>query len=72
MSYLLIITFCTLFDNVCLPPLESKKIYQDYYSCMQGGYLDSLAIYSNLGRDDVNKDLVTIGFECIGTRDKAV
>ena len=39
---------------------------------MQGGYLDSLAIYSNLGRDDVNKDLVTIGFECIGTRDKAV
>jgi len=72
MSYILIITFCTLIDDVCLPSLESKNIYQDYYSCMQNGYLDSLDLYSNLGRENVNKDLVTIGFECRVTKDKAI
>jgi hypothetical protein len=63
MKYILTMIVCSNLTGQCLPPY-TQGIFEDPYSCMLGGHLQSIKISQKLGAEHVNKYYTSIRFSC--------
>jgi enhancing lycopene biosynthesis protein 2 len=63
MKYILTMIICSNLTGQCIPPY-TQGIFEDPYSCMLGGHLQSIKISQNLGAEHVNKYYTSIRFSC--------
>ena len=63
MKFALTMIICSNLTGQCIPPY-TQGIYEDPYSCMLGGHLQSIKISQKLGAEHVNKYYTSIRFSC--------
>jgi enhancing lycopene biosynthesis protein 2 len=63
MKYILTMIVCSNLTGQCIPPY-TQGIFEDPYSCMLGGHLQSIKISQKLGAEHVNKYYTSIRFSC--------
>ena len=63
MKYILTMIVCSNLTGQCIPPY-TQGIFEDPYSCMLGGHLQSIKISQKLGAEHVNKYYTAIRFSC--------
>lgn len=63
MEYILTMIVCSNLTGQCIPPY-TQGIFEDPYSCMLGGHLQSIKISQKLGAEHVNKYYTSIRFSC--------
>ena len=63
MKFALTMIICSNLTGQCIPPY-TQGIFEDPYSCMLGGHLQSIKISQKLGAEHVNKYYTSIRFSC--------
>ena len=63
MKFILTMIICSNLTGQCIPPY-TQGIFEDPYSCMLGGHLQSIKILQKLGAEHVNKYYTSIRFSC--------
>ena len=61
---MLVMIFCTATHQICQDPYPMLKSYDNFYNCMIAGYEEAKNKTLNVGREQVNKDLIYIKFYC--------
>jgi len=65
MKFILVIWVCSFVgNNGCLPPFESKKLYNSWYECSVGAHKESVAILQKMGYAAVNNYQVGVKYTC--------
>ena len=65
MKYILIVWVCSFINNNgCLPPVESKIMYDSWYECSVAAHKDSVSILQRMGYADVNRYQVGTKYSC--------
>ena len=64
MKFLLVLSVCSGVYKACLPNSEMWPLYDNYYDCATAGYLNSMGLLQEFGKEKVNEDEVMISFEC--------
>ena len=64
MKIALAIIMCSYVHGECLPPYVFPEKYASHYECMIAGYEKSLSKMQEIGKKDINKDLVFFKFAC--------
>lgn len=64
-KFILIMFFCSLTDDNCMPGQEHAIKFADYYSCMVTGYSKSIHTLENIESEAVNEYKITIRHDCI-------
>ena len=65
MKYILIIWVGSFIEgNGCLPPMESKIIYDSWYECSVAAHKQSVTILQQMGYANVNKYQVGTKYTC--------
>ena len=65
MKFILIIWVCSFVgNNGCLPPVESKKLYNSWYECSMAAHKESATLMQRMGYADVNKFQVGTKYSC--------
>lgn len=72
-KFTLIIWVCSfLGQNMCLEPLQSKKLYDSWYECSRAAHKESLKILSRIGYAEVNKGKIATRYTCTPTPGKSI
>ena len=65
MKYILIIWVCSFVNNNgCLPPVESKKVFNSWYECSVMAQKESITLLQKMGYANVNKYQVGTKYSC--------
>ena len=56
--------FCTALYQQCQNPHTMPESYDNFYNCMVAGYEEAKRKTLEVGREQVNKDLIYIKFYC--------
>tara|TARA_Y100000361_G_scaffold14435_1_gene11416 strand:+ start:177 stop:401 length:225 start_codon:yes stop_codon:yes gene_type:complete len=64
MKFVLSMILCSSISGTCLEPYPMEKQYDDLYSCLQGGYSESIIKTESIGPKDVNEHKIFIKFFC--------
>ena len=64
MKFVLSMILCSGISGTCLEPYQMEKQYDDLYSCLQGGYSESIIKTESIGPKDVNEHKIFIKFFC--------
>ena len=65
MKFILSMILCSGVATSCLEPVPlDDRLYDDIYSCMVGGYSESISKIKEIGADDVNEYEIYIKFYC--------
>ena len=68
MKFVLSMILCSSVSGTCLEPYRMTSQYDDLYSCLQGGYSESIIKTENIANADdhfgtfINYRLFTLGF----------
>ena len=72
MKIVLTLFLCSFNTNVCYPPYEYPKTFNNYYDCLNTGYNEAIKKSEQLGRDSVNKNGYYIRFICSEKKQKGI
>ena len=64
MKIMLAMIFCTALHQQCQNPHTMPESYDNFYNCMVAGYEEAKRKTLEVGRAQVNKDLIYIKFYC--------
>jgi len=63
MKFLLIIQVCSALHMSCMDSMEAG-VYKTHFDCATAGYLNAIGLTREVGEEIVNRDRITIKFEC--------
>ncbi len=63
MKFLLIMQVCSALHMSCMDPMDAGK-FPTHFDCATAGYLNAMGLNEEVGREVVNRDRITIKFEC--------
>ena len=63
MKFLLIMQVCSALHMSCMDSMEAG-MYKTHFDCATAGYLNAIGLTREVGQDVVNRDRITIKFEC--------
>ena len=63
MKFLLIIQVCSALHMSCMDSMEAGQ-YSTHFDCATAGYLNAIGMTRELGQTIVDRDRITIKFEC--------
>ena len=63
MKYLLIMQVCSALHMSCMDSMEAG-IYKTHFDCATAGYLNAIGLTREIEERVVNRDRITIKFEC--------
>ena len=64
-KFTLTIWVCSfLGGQVCMPPIQSRVMYDSWYECSRAAHQKSIKIMSNLGYKVVNRDKIAMKYRC--------
>ena len=63
MKFLLIMQVCSALHMSCMDTME-VGMYKTQYDCATAGYLNAIALTREIEERVVNRDRITIKFEC--------
>ena len=63
MKFLLIMQVCSALHMSCMDPMEAGE-YSTHFDCATTGYLNAIGLTREVGQDVVNRDRITVKFEC--------
>ena len=63
MKFLLIMQVCSELHMSCMDSIEAG-IYKSHFDCASAGYLNAIGLTREVGQDVVNRDRITVKFEC--------
>ena len=63
MKFLLIMQVCSALHLSCMDTME-VCMYKTHFDCATAGYLNAIGLTREVGQDVVNRDRITIKFEC--------
>ena len=63
MKYLLIMQVCSALHMSCMDPMDAGK-FSTHFDCATAGYLNAIGLNKEVGPEVVNRDRITIKFEC--------
>ena len=50
--------------QVCMPPIQSPIMYDNWYECSRAAHQESMKMMSNLGYKVVNRDKIAMKYRC--------
>ena len=50
--------------QVCMPPIQSPIMYDNWYECSRAAHQESMKMMSKLGYRVVNKDQIAMKYRC--------
>ena len=63
MKFLLIMQVCSALHMSCMDSMEAGQ-YSTHFDCATAGYLNAIGLTREVGQDVVNRDRITVKFEC--------
>ena len=63
MKFLLIIQVCSALHMSCMDSMEAGQ-YSTHFDCATAGYLNAIGMTRELGQTIVDRDRITVKFEC--------
>ena len=63
MKFLLIMQVCSALHMSCMDSMEAG-IYKTHFDCATAGYLNAIGLTREVGQGVVNRDRISIKFEC--------
>ena len=63
MKFLLIMQVCSALHMSCMDSMEAG-IYKTHFDCATAGYLNAIGLTREVGQNVVNRDRITVKFEC--------
>ena len=63
MKFLLIMQVCSAMSMSCMDSMEAG-LYKTHFDCATAGYLNAIGMTRELGQTIVDRDRITIKFEC--------
>ena len=63
MKFLLIMQVCSALHMSCMDSMEAG-IYKTHFDCATAGYLNAIGLTREIEEKVVNRDRITIKFEC--------
>ena len=63
MKFLLIIQVCSAMTMSCMDPMDAGK-YKTHFDCATAGYLNAMSLTREVGPVIVDRDRITVKFEC--------
>ena len=64
MKFLLVLSVCSASFQTCLPPVTNDVLYDSHFDCATAGYLNAIGMTRELGQTVVDRERITIKFEC--------
>jgi len=66
-KFTLTIWVCSfLGQQLCMPPIQSRVMYDSWYECSRAAHQQSIKIYSKLGYKVVNENKLATRYTCQG------
>jgi len=65
MKLTLILVMCSGIHTVCLPPLDTQLIFNDWHSCALKGYEESLELMKGSEAEHINEGKLFVKFYCL-------
>ena len=65
MKIILTLFLCSFTNGQCLQPFQYPKTFDNYYDCLNTGYIESLKKSEQIGKEKVNQDGIYIRFACV-------
>ncbi len=62
-KFLLIMQVCSAIQMSCMDRMIAGE-YTTHFDCATAGYLNAMGLTREIGQDVVNRDRITIKFEC--------
>ena len=63
MKFLLIMQVCSAMQMSCMDRMDAG-IYKTHFDCATAGYLNAMGLTREVGENIVNRDRITVKFEC--------
>ena len=63
-KYIMMIKVCSALYGECMPEFQHKVVFDSWYNCAQSGLMETKSLMTEIGPEVVNRDRVTIKFEC--------
>ena len=63
MKFLLIMQVCSAMQMSCMDRMDAG-IYKTHFDCATAGYLNAIGLTREVGQVVVDKDSITVKFEC--------
>ena len=63
MKFLLVMQICSALNLQCMPDVVVGD-YKNHYDCATAGYLNAMGLTREVGENIVNRDRITVKFEC--------
>ena len=63
MKFLLIMQVCSALHLSCMNEMPAGE-YSTHFDCATAGYLNAIGLTREVGQDVVNRDRITVKFEC--------
>ena len=65
MKYFLMLWVCSAIDGSCItPPIQNPQPFNSHYECVKAGYLAGSQMVQAIGRDEVEKNIIFVPFNC--------
>jgi len=63
MKFLLIMQVCSAMQMSCMDRMDAG-VYKTHFDCATAGYLNAIGLTREVGEEVVNRDRITVKFEC--------
>ena len=63
MKFLLIMQVCSAMHMACMNEKPAGE-YKTHFDCATAGYLNAMGLTREIGEEIVNRDRITVKFEC--------
>ena len=63
-KYIMMIKVCSALYGECMPEFQHKVVYDNWYDCAQSGLAEVTSLMTEIGREVVNRDKITVSFKC--------
>jgi len=64
MKFMLVISLCSFIHQNCQPIDKGNMLYDDWNTCMGVGYISSIKILDEIGKEEVNKHQIGTQIMC--------
>ena len=63
-KYIMMIKICSALYGNCMPEFQHKVVFDNWYDCAQYGLTETKSLMTEIGREVVNRDKITVSFTC--------
>ena len=60
----MMIKICSALYGNCMPEFQHKGVFDNWYDCAQHGLTETKSLMTEIGREIVNRDKITVSFLC--------